>query len=363
MKFDFKLQHHAETARAAQLTIGRQTLETPSLIMPAPALTVHDLAPAEVKRSQIKGLSIDESIISQNPGTETVRDLGGLHRFMAWDGLVSAKPGDFRHLPLVKKNHLTKDGVRFHDVKTGAVRLMTPQTVIESQTELQPDIMLMLSQTPSYYAPYDYVEKAVAINSAWAAAAIQKLTADSPALFGVMQGAGFAQLRKQSIEALAKMDFSGYVIGGLSDIDNDKEFDRVLKLSVDLLPADKARMVVDIQSSAQLVSALKNGIDLIETSLPTHWGRYGKALTAQGLLPIKKARFAADPQPLAEDCHCPVCEQYSRAYLRHLLHMDNSVGPRLISQHNLWYLRQLVSQARLAIMHDQPITAIFDNLI
>ena len=264
---------------------------------------------------------------------------------------------------MVKKNHLTKDGVRFHDVKTGAVRLMTPQTVIESQTELQPDIMLMLSQTPSYYAPYDYVEKAVAINSTWAAAAVQKLTADSPALFGVMQGAGFAQLRKQSIEALAKMDFSGYVIGGLSDIDNDKEFDRVLKLSVDLLPADKARMVVDIQSSAQLVSALKNGIDLIETSLPTHWGRYGKALTAQGLLPIKKARFAADPQPLAEDCHCPVCEQYSRAYLRHLLHMDNSVGPRLISQHNLWYLRQLVSQARLAIMHDQPITAIFENLI
>ncbi|MEO5287628.1 tRNA guanosine(34) transglycosylase Tgt [Limosilactobacillus allomucosae] len=363
MKLDFKLQHHAETARTAQLTIGRQTLATPSLIIPAPALAVHDLAPAEVKRSQIKGLSIDESIVSQNPGTETVRDLGGLHRFMAWDGLVIAKPSDFRHLPLVKKNHLTKDGVRFHDVKTGAVRLMTPQTVIESQTELQPDIMLMLSQTPSYYAPYDYVEKAVAINSTWAAAAVQKLTADSPALFGVMQGAGFAQLRKQSIDALSKIDFSGYVIGGLSDIDNDEEFDRILKLSVDLLPADKVRMVVDVQSSAQLISALKNGIDLIETSLPTHWGRYGKALTAQGLLPIKKARFAADPQPLAEDCHCPVCEQYSRAYLRHLLHVDDSVGPRLISQHNLWYLRQLVSQARLAIMHDQPITAIFENLI
>ena len=280
MKFDFKLQHHAETVRAAQLTIGRQTLETPSLIMPAPALTVHDLALAEVKRSQIKGLSIDESIVSQNPGTETVRDLGGLHRFMAWDGLVIAKPGDFRHLPLVKKNHLTKDGVRFHDVKTGAVRLMTPQTVIESQTELQPDIMLMLSQTPSYYAPYDYVKKAVAINSAWAAAAVQKLTAGSPALFGVMQGAGFAQLRNQSIEALAKMDFSGYVIGGLSDIDNDKEFDRILKLSVDLLPADKARMVVDIQSSAQLVSALKNGVDLIETltdSLGTLWQGFNRS--------------------------------------------------------------------------------------
>lgn len=362
MKLDFKLQKTYGSMRAARLKVGQQTIATPALIVSAPALTIHDLAPIEAEQSQVKGLSVDASIISQNPGTEIVQASGGLHRLMDWDGLVIAQPGDFLHLPRVKKNHLTKDGVRFHDVKTGAVRLMTPQSVIESQTKMQPDIMLMLSQTPPYYATHDYIEKAVAINSAWAKAAKAALTPDSPAVLGVMQGAGFAQLRAQSIASLLELGFDGYVIGGISDIDDDDEYDRILKASIDCLPKNQLRMVSDVQSPAQLISALQNGVDLIETSLPTHWGHYGKALSDQGLLPIKKERFAKDLQPLAKDCDCQVCRHYSRAYLRHLLHMGDPVGTRLISQHNLWYLQKMFVQTRQSIMHDQSPAIVFNEL-
>lgn len=363
MKLDFKLQKTYGSMRAGRLKVGRQTIDTPALIISAPALTINDLAPIEAEQSRIKGLSVDASIISQNPGTAIIQSAGGLHHLMNWDGLILAQPGDFLHLPLVKKNHLTKDGVRFHDVKTGAVRLMTPQSVIESQTRMQPDIMLMLTQTPPYYATHDYIEKAVAINSAWAKAAKTALTPDSPALFGVMQGAGFAQLRAQSIESLIKLDFDGYVIGGISDIDDDDEYDRILKTSIDYLPKDQLRMVTDVQSPVQLISALQNGVDLIETSLPTHWGHYGKALSNQGLLPVKKERFAKDLQPLAKDCDCQVCRHYSRAYLRHLLHMGDPVGVRLISQHNLWYLQQMFVKTRQAMMQDQSPVAVLDGLV
>lgn len=351
MKFNFKVRQRQGTARVANLQVGNKNITTPTLLMAAPTMAVHDLSLEDVANAGVTGLSVDSYIISENPGTNTIASLGGLHRFMNWSGLLIAQPSDFHHLALVKKQKLSQEGVRFYDAKTGAVRLMTPQATMDTQIALHPDMMVMPTQTPDYYATYDHLQKAVDINSKWAQLIQSRITADTPALLGTIQGAGFAKLRQQSVTELSKLNFAGYKIMGLSDIDDEDEFARVLKQTVALLPDKQIRMVGDIQSLTQLLTTIQDGVDLIETSLPTHWGHYGKALTHQGLLPVKKARFAEDVLPLDEQCGCEVCQNYSRAYLRHLLHMNEPVGSRLIGYHNLVFLQALMDRLRQSIIN------------
>jgi queuine tRNA-ribosyltransferase len=284
------------------------------------------------------------------PGAEAIADLGGLHRFMGWDGPILTDSGGFQVFSL-RDTLLAcdEDGVTFRSVYDGETARFTPESVAGVQALLGSDIAMCLDVCPPATASPAEAERAVELTTSWARRQAQALRAEGQLLFGIAQGSVDPELRRRSIAEIVEIGFDGHALGGLSVGESRDVMLETVAESAPLLPAGKPRYFMGIGDPLGILDVIERGIDMFDCVLPTRLGRTGSALTWEGRLNLRNARFARDPAPLDEGCDCPACTRFSRAYLRHLVTQQEILGLRLLTLHNLRFLTALTAGARAAI--------------
>jgi queuine tRNA-ribosyltransferase len=284
------------------------------------------------------------------PGAETIRELGGLHAFMCWDGPILTDSGGFQVFSL-RDTILRRDddGVTFRSVYDGEPARFTPELAAQVQAQLGSDIAMALDVCPPADSPREELAEAVRLTTLWAARQLNADRAPGQLVFGIAQGSTDPELRRRSIEEVAGLGFDGHALGGLAIGEAREVMFETTAWSAELLPADRPRYFMGIGDPEGILEVIERGIDMFDCVLPTRTARTGSALTWEGRLNLRNARFAVDPAPLDEGCACPACARFSRAYLRHLVNQQELLGHRLLTLHNLRFVLDLVAGARSAI--------------
>jgi queuine tRNA-ribosyltransferase len=346
----FRVEATDGEARAGVLRTAHGDVPTPAFMPVGTKATVKIVDPQELHDVGTTILLGNTYHLHFRPGEDVIAELGGLHRFMAWDGPILTDSGGFQVFSLRDTIVATDDeGVTFRSVYDGSTARFTPELAGEIQAKLGSDIAMCLDVcAPAGSSPAELAE-AVRLTTLWAERQLRAPRADGQLLFGIAQGSTDPDLRRRSIEEIARLDFDGYALGGLLvGEERDPMFETVAS-SAPLLPADRPRYFMGIGDPAGVLSVIERGIDMFDCVLPTRMGRTGTALTSAGRLNLKNARFARDPGPLDELCDCPACTRFSRAYLRHLVNQQELLGLRLLTLHNLRFLLRLTAGARAAI--------------
>ncbi|MFO7299220.1 MAG: tRNA guanosine(34) transglycosylase Tgt [Actinomycetes bacterium] len=281
------------------------------------------------------------------PGSELIRDMGGIHGFMGWERGVLTDSGGFQIFSLDPR--IDEEGARFRSVYDGRFVTMTPEDSIRIQQEIGADIAMALDVCVGLPSPREVVEREMRRTLRWAERCLAAHDRSDQALFGIVQGGADPELRAESAEETAAMGFPGFGIGGLAVGESAEERNAALEVVSRHLPAGKPRYVMGLGDPEGLLDAIARGVDMFDCVIPTRLARHGRVLTADGDYNLKRAEFAADGCPLEEGCGCPTCSRYSRSYLRHLLGVKEMTGYRLVTIHNIWYLVRLMESARAAI--------------
>jgi len=337
-------------ARAGVLTTAHGDVPTPAFMPVGTKASVKSVDPQELRELGATIVLGNSYHLHFRPGADLIAELGGLHRFMGWDGPILTDSGGFqvfslRHTIL----RVDDDGVTFRSVYDGEAESFTPESVARIQAQLGSDIAMCLDAVPPADASLEALEEAVRLTTLWAARQRSAERTPGQLVFGIAQGGTDPELRSRSIEELTALGFDGYALGGLA-IGEDRElmFETV-GWAAPLLPGDRARYFMGIGDPQGVLEVIERGIDMFDCVLPTRLGRTGSALTWSGRLNLKNARYARDPAPLQDGCGCPACTRFSRAYLRHLVNQQELLGHRLLSLHNLRFLLDLTAGARAAI--------------
>ena len=337
-------------ARAGVLRTARGEIRTPVFMPVGTKGTVKTLHPDEVRDLGAQILLGNTYHLYFRPGDELIRSLGGLHRFMAWDAPILTDSGGFQVFSL--RDTIAKvddEGVTFNNVYDGSRARFTPELSARIQTNLGSDIAMCLDQVPSPDLPRRKLEDAVRRTTEWARRQRHAPRAEGQLRFGISQGGVDAELRKRSTEEIVELDFDGNAIGGLA-IGEDRALTfETTDWATQLMPADKPRYFMGIGDPEGVLEVIESGVDMFDCVLPTRTARTGSALTAEGRLNLRNARFARDELPLEEGCDCPACARFTRAYIRHLVNQNEVLGLRLLSLHNLRFLIKLTQDAREAI--------------
>jgi queuine tRNA-ribosyltransferase len=284
------------------------------------------------------------------PGHELVRQFGGLHRFMHWDGPILTDSGGFQVFSLGDRRKISEEGVEFSSHLDGSRHLLTPESSIAVQEALGADIIMAFDECIPYPASRDYVVASTARSGRWAERCRKtRRQDDGAALFGIVQGGMHPDLRAASAAELLNIGFEGYALGGLSVGEDAELMYRMMEATLPLLPADSPRYVMGVGTPENLIEGIWRGVDMFDCVMPTRNARNGVLFTSFGRLSIKQARYIDDPQPIDPECGCYVCRHYSRAYLRHLYQSQEILASMLNTQHNLHYYLQLMAEARDAI--------------
>jgi queuine tRNA-ribosyltransferase len=337
-------------ARAGVLATAHGDVPTPAFMPVGTKATVKGLHPDRLRELGASIVLANTYHLRFRPGDELVEELGGLHRFMGWDGPILTDSGGFQVFSL-RDTILAADddGVTFRSVYDGSAERFTPELAASIQRRLGSDIAMCLDVCPPADSPPLELEAAVARTTAWAARQLAASRAEGQLLFGITQGATDPELRRRSTEEIAALGFDGNAIGGLSvGEDRDAMFETVAWCAP-VLPADRPRYFMGIGDPAGVLEVIERGVDMFDCVLPTRLGRTGSAITWEGRLNLRNARFSRDPGPLDEGCPCAACSRFSRAYLRHLVTQQELLGLLLLSEHNVRFLLDLVAGARRAI--------------
>lgn len=341
-------------ARLGKVHTPHGSFDTPTFMPVGTLATVKTMSPEELK-------GIGANIILSNtyhlwlrPGEEIIGEAGGLHSFMNWDGAILTDSGGFQVFSLSDMREIVEEGVHFRNHLNGEKMFLSPEKAMEIQNVLGSDIMMAFDECPPYPATYEYMKQSVERTSRWAERCLKAhKRPDEQGLFGIVQGGEFEELRKQSAEDLISLNFPGYAIGGLSVGEPKDVMNRVLEFTTPLLPDDKPRYLMGVGSPDSLVDGAIRGIDMFDCVLPTRIARNGTCMTSVGRLVVRNAKYACDFRPLDENCDCHVCQNYSRAYIRHLIKCNEIFGFRLTTYHNLYFLLKLMEQVREAIRKDR----------
>jgi queuine tRNA-ribosyltransferase len=337
-------------ARAGVLRTAHGQIETPVFMPVGTKATVKTLDPDEVRALGAQVVLGNTYHLSFRPGAELIAELGGLHRFMAWPLPILTDSGGFQVFSLRDTIVRVDDqGVTFRNVYDGTPTHFTPELAARTQARLGSDIAMCLDQVPAADVSRRALEEAVRRTTHWASRQLEAPRADGQLRFGITQGGIDPELRRRSTEEIAELGFDGNAIGGLAIGEERQAMFEVTDWSAALLPADKPRYFMGIGDAEGILEVIEAGVDMFDCVLPTRTARTGSALTREGRLNLRNARFARDGGPLEEGCDCPACTRFSRAYLRHLVNQNELLGLRLLSLHNLRFVIELTRGAREAI--------------
>ncbi|MBX7253110.1 MAG: tRNA guanosine(34) transglycosylase Tgt [Candidatus Promineofilum sp.] len=354
MPFDFTIEATDGPARLGRFATPHGPLETPVFAPVGTQATVKAMTPRDLRELGATLVLANTYHLYLRPGDELIRDLGGLHRFMAWDGPILTDSGGFQVFSLSDTRRIDADGVTFKSHLDGSTHRFTPEKSIAIQENLGADIIMMFDECPPPNE-YDYVKQSLGRTHPWAERCLAAKTRPDQALFGIVQGGVFPDLREASARFLMGLDLPGYAIGGLAVGETKAEMHAVLEALHPVLPADRPRYLMGVGAPEDLVNGVLRGIDIFDCVLPTRIARNGAALVGGrgdrngGRINLRNAQYTADPQPIDPACDCPTCAHFSRAYLRHLVMANEILAHILLTTHNLHFLLRLMDDLRKAI--------------
>lgn len=340
-------------ARLGILHTPHGSFETPMYMPVGTLATVKSLSPEELKEMGAGVILSNTYHLWLRPGEDIIEEAGGLHKFMNWDQGILTDSGGFQVFSLSENRKLTEEGVHFRSHLDGSKLFLSPEKAIHIQNALGSDIVMSLDECPPFYQTYDYVRHSVDRTTRWAERGLKahKRPHDQ-AIFGIVQGAGYKDIRIEHARTLAAMDFPGYSIGGLSVGESKEEMNQVLDYLTPEMPANKPRYLMGVGSPDALIDGVIRGVDMFDCVLATRIARNGTCMTSTGRLVVKNAKYARDFTPIDSACDCYTCKNYTRAYVRHLFKAEESFGLRLTSIHNTYFLLQLMQDVRQAIRDD-----------
>lgn len=341
-------------ARLGRLHTPHGTIDTPVFMPVGTLATVKTMSPEELKQIGAQIILSNTYHLFLRPGHDIVAEAGGLHAFMNWDRAILTDSGGFQVFSLSKLRRISEEGVAFRSHISGEPLFIGPEKSMEIQHALGADIVMTFDECPPYPAERDYVKASLERTTRWAERCLNAhQRSGEQALFGIVQGGMYGDLREQSARELTQFDFPGYAVGGLSVGEPKELMYDMLEVTTPLLPADKPRYLMGVGSPDALVEGVLRGIDMFDCVLPTRIARNGTTMTSTGRLVIRNAKFARDFGSLDPACDCYTCCNYSRAYIRHLMKADEIFGMRLTTTHNLYFLLQLMKNVRQAIVDDR----------
>jgi queuine tRNA-ribosyltransferase len=354
-------------ARVGRLKTPHGTVETPAFMPVGTQGSVKAVSSRELHELKSQIVLGNTYHLFVRPGLDVIRHFGGLHQFMNWDGPILTDSGGYQIFSLAKLRKITEEGVHFQNHVDGTPAFVSPEIAMEIQATLGTDIAMVLDECLPWPCEYEYAARSMELTARWARRCkewqkvnaqrstpnVPRPSADSEpmeqVLFGIVQGATFPDLRKQSAMAAVEIGFDGYAIGGISVGEPEEEMMRAVESSAPLLPEDKPRYAMGLGTPPQLLELIARGMDMFDCVLPTRLARNGTAFTATGTLNLKNAEFARDKNPIDSVCACPACQEYARGYIRHLIKAEEILGLRLITLHNLHFYLELMRRARAAI--------------
>ncbi|HAK62196.1 MAG TPA: tRNA guanosine(34) transglycosylase Tgt [Alphaproteobacteria bacterium] len=353
-KFTFALEARDGAARTGVIRTPRGEIRTPAFMPVGTAATVKAMLPGSVRETGADIVLGNTYHLMLRPGAERIARLGGLHRFMNWPHPILTDSGGYQVMSLSKLRKMEENGVTFRSHVDGSAHLLTPERSIEIQLMLGSDIVMVLDECTPYPATYDQAEASMQLSMRWALRskdAFERAEAISRghALFGIVQGGVYPELRASSVKALCDIGFQGLAIGGLAVGEGQDNMFRVLDCTTPLLPEDTPRYLMGVGKPSDIVGAVLRGVDMFDCVLPTRSGRTGQAFTSEGVLNLRNACHAEDLRPLDETLNCEASRNYSRAYLHHLVKSKEILGAMLLTWHNLAYYQHLMRKLREVI--------------
>lgn len=355
MSDHFQLLHQDSTskARCGLLTTAHGVIETPIFMPVGTNATVKAMRPGDLREAGAQIILANTYHLYLRPGHRLVEQLGGLHRFMAWDGPILTDSGGFQVFSLAELRKISEEGVQFRSHIDGSRHLLTPELSIGIQQSLGADIIMVFDECPPADAERRYVEQSLELTTRWARRSKQAHSRQDQLLFGIVQGGRFPELRQRSAAELQQIGFDGYALGGLSVGEEKPVMHAVMEACEPALPVDKPRYIMGIGTPEDLVEAVWRGYDMFDCVMPTRNARNGMLFTSQGRINIKAKQYEEDQGPLDPACNCQVCCTYSRAYLRHLFRANEILSSILNTHHNIAYYLNLMSRMREAIRQNR----------
>jgi len=353
----FKLIAQSAGARRGRIRLARGDINTPAFMPVGTYGTVKAMTPEELESGGAEVILGNTFHLLLRPGSDLIRDLGGLHRFMHWSRPILTDSGGFQVWSLTTRRKIAEEGVEFRAPTDGSKVTLTPERVMQVQADLGSDIQMIFDECTGYPADERTVCESMELSLRWARRSREAFSRlgsaqRGAAVFGIVQGGMIPALRTASLEGLLELAFDGLALGGLSVGESDEERLRVLEHTLPLMPADRPRYLMGVGTPADIVKAVARGVDMFDCVMPTRNARNGHLFTDRGVVRIRNARYRDDPRPLQEGCECYTCRNYSRAYLKHLDRCGEMLGARLNTIHNLHYYQSLMASIRAAIETD-----------
>lgn len=356
MPIKYELIHKDSNSRArvGTLITKRGVCQTPMFMPVGTQATVKTLSPEEVLELGSQMILANTYHLWLRPGADLVEKAGGVQKFMNYPGPMLTDSGGFQVFSLSDLRKINEEGVTFKSHIDGAELFMSPEISIGIQNKIGADIMMSFDECIPYPADYDYTKESTLRTLRWAKRGKEAhKRPEDQALFGIVQGGEYPDLRKYCAEELIKMDFDGYAIGGTSVGEPKSVYKEMIDMAIEHLPLDKPRYLMGVGSPVSILEAIERGVDMFDCVLPTRIARHGTAMTSNGRVVIRNAKYKEDFSPLDSECDCYTCQNYTRAYIRHLFNANEQFGQRLVSIHNIRFLHRLVEQSRQAILEDR----------
>jgi len=357
MDFSFELLAKEENTKARHgvINTAHGKIETPIFMPVGTQATVKAMTSAELKEIGSEIILANTYHLYLRPGEDLIEQAGGLHDFMNWDKPILTDSGGFQVFSLSDFREIEEEGVHFKSHLDGSKHFISPEKAIQIQNKLGSDIIMAFDECPPYPSEYDEMAKSVERTIRWAQrckSEKEKINNSSQALFGIVQGGVYKKLRKYSAQATTELDFPGYAIGGLSVGEPNEEMYEILDYTTPFLPENKPRYLMGVGTPEDLIEGVKYGVDMFDCVMPTRIARHGQVFTHNGKITIRNAQFKDDFSPIDADCDCEVCQNYSRAYIRHLMKRKEILGMRLNTYHNLYFLLNLMEELKTAIKNN-----------
>lgn len=356
MKFTLTNTDKNSKARAGVLETNHGKINTPIFMPVGTQGTVKTQTPADLLKNNVQILLGNTYHLYLRPGHQLISEIGGLHKFINWEKPILTDSGGFQVYSLTELRKISENGVTFQSHIDGSKHFFTPEKVIEIQRHIGSDIMMVLDECTPYPCSFEYAENSLNLTNKWAEIALNYWQNSDPvheynqALFGIIQGSVFKELRDKSIEFLIDLDFPGYAIGGLAVGEPKSDMLKMTDFCTDKLPTEKPRYLMGVGTPEDILDCIERGVDMFDCVMPTRNARNGTVFTTKGKLVIKAAKYKKDDSPIDTACACYACTNFSRAYIRHLFNVNEILGMQLATIHNIHYYLDLVTEARKNIL-------------